>query len=641
MNNDLLILILQRLNEAVTAATVIIATSMLMYNLTHNLRDRVVRASSILLGCVSITYLGDVFVAISKTPGSMEAWLRFQWIGIAFAPAALFHLSDALLATTGLVSRGRRRRVVRILYLFGVVFLLTAVFTDQIVRGLVTSPMPMLKAGPLFGLYTLYFIIVTIFAVNNVLRARRRCLTTATHRRMTYLLLAFLTPPAGIFPYSMLFTNPGEQNSTLLLLLVNLGNLGIVFMLAFMAYPLSFFGSNKPDRVVKAELLRFFLRGPIPAVLVLLVILFVPDARVLGVPGDALMPFAAVATLLASQWLFFMATPLLERVLIYTRDRDQAQWIEEINEHLLTEADAHQLLEATLAAVCDYLRAPSAFVASIGAGGVHLEQVVGPLLPSQTWLGSPEFMAIAAPDGPQPDGLQIYGDMLVWQSFWLVPLRSTRSRNGDSNHRPLVGVMGVWARSPQPDMLPEEESVFKVLYTRAAQVLDGMRLQEELLTVFEDVISDTSGITYGPDPVHALIRSATQPAPASGPTQEFVDLIRDALRDFWGGPRLTDPELLELKVVKNLLPENDGNAARAVRAVLSEAIESLKPEGQRSFTATEWVLYNILELRFVQGRKVRDVAMRLAMSDADLYRKQKIAIAQVAHKVWEMEQYAE
>src|SRR5690349_17966282 len=202
MNNDLLILALQRINEAVTAATVIIATSMLMYNLTHSLSDRVVRASSVLLGCVSLTYLGDVFVAISKTPSSTETWLRFQWIGIAFTPAALFHLSDALLATTGLVSRGRRRRVLRILYLFGVVFLLTTVFTDQIVRGLITLPMPMLRPGPLFWLYALYFVIVTIFAFNNVLRARRRCLTTATHRRMTYLLLAFLTPPAGIFPYS-------------------------------------------------------------------------------------------------------------------------------------------------------------------------------------------------------------------------------------------------------------------------------------------------------------------------------------------------------------------------------------------------------------------------------------------------------
>src|SRR5204863_3197107 len=202
-----------------------------------------------------------------------------------------------------------------------------------IVRGLITAPMPMLRPGPLFWLYALYFVIVTIFAFNNVLRARRRCLTTATHRRMTYLPLAFLTPPAGIFPYSMLFTNAGQQTSTLLWVVVNLGNLGIVFMLAFMAYPLSFFGSNKPDRVVKAELLRFFLRGPSPAVLVLLVILFVPETRLLGLPGDALMPFAAVAILLASQWLFYIATPLLERVLIYTRDRDQAQWIEEINEH--------------------------------------------------------------------------------------------------------------------------------------------------------------------------------------------------------------------------------------------------------------------------------------------------------------------
>ena len=40
-------------------------------------------------------------------------------------------------------------------------------------------------------------------------------------------------------------------------ILINLGNIGIVLMLAFMAYPLSFFGSNKPDRVIKAELLRF------------------------------------------------------------------------------------------------------------------------------------------------------------------------------------------------------------------------------------------------------------------------------------------------------------------------------------------------------------------------------------------------
>src|SRR5260221_14632908 len=294
MNNDLLISGLQRLNEAVTAATVIVAASMLLYNLSHSLRDRVVRSSSILLGCVCVTYIGDVFVAISRTPHSAESWLRFQWIGIAFMPAALYHVSDALLATTGLVSRGRRRRVIRLLYLFGAVFLMTAAFTDLIVHDLIRTPLPVMQAGPLFWLYFLYFAIVTIFAINNVLRARRRCLTTATHRRMTYLLLVFLTPAAGIFPYSLLFSNPSRADPLLLWVLINLGNLGIAVMLAFMAYPLSFFGSNRPDRVIKAELLRFMLRGPVIGILVLLVLLFVPAAAVLARAGLGVRPVAAV-----------------------------------------------------------------------------------------------------------------------------------------------------------------------------------------------------------------------------------------------------------------------------------------------------------------------------------------------------------
>ena len=49
------------------------------------------------------------------------------------------------------------------------------------------------------------------------------------------------------------------------------------------------------------------------------------------------------------------------------------------------------------------------------------------------------------------------------------------------------------------------------------------------------------------------------------------------------------------------------------------------------------MLYNILEMKFLEGRKVRDVAMRLAMSEADLYRKQRIAIEEVTKAIAEME----
>jgi hypothetical protein len=43
-------------------------------------------------------------------------------------------------------------------------------------------------------------------------------------------------------------------------------------------------------------------------------------------------------------------------------------------------------------------------------------------------------------------------------------------------------------------------------------------------------------------------------------------------------------------------------------------------------------------MRFIQGRKVRDVALRLAMSHADFYRKQRIAIEEVARIISELEQ---
>jgi hypothetical protein len=52
------------------------------------------------------------------------------------------------------------------------------------------------------------------------------------------------------------------------------------------------------------------------------------------------------------------------------------------------------------------------------------------------------------------------------------------------------------------------------------------------------------------------------------------------------------------------------------------------------------MLYNILEMKFLEGRKVRDVALRLAMSEADLYRKQRLAIETVAQAIADMEREA-
>jgi hypothetical protein len=117
---------------------------------------------------------------------------------------------------------------------------------------------------------------------------------------------------------------------------------------------------------------------------------------------------------------------------------------------------------------------------------------------------------------------------------------------------------------------------------------------------------------------------------------DFPRWVRDALSQYWGGPKLTRSPLLKLRVVEQALEEH-GSTVNALRAVLEGAIERLRPEGDRSMTAAEWLLYNILELKFIRGYKVRDVALRLAMSESDLYRKQRIAIEEVARVLAEME----
>jgi hypothetical protein len=123
------------------------------------------------------------------------------------------------------------------------------------------------------------------------------------------------------------------------------------------------------------------------------------------------------------------------------------------------------------------------------------------------------------------------------------------------------------------------------------------------------------------------------------PDEDFVSWVKDALTHFWGGPKLTESPLLRLSIVQDALQEYDGNTTNALRAVLKSAIENIKPEGERRFTA-EWILYNILELKFVEGRKVREVATRLAMSEADLYRKQRIALEEISKVIIGMEMAA-
>jgi hypothetical protein len=89
--------------------------------------------------------------------------------------------------------------------------------------------------------------------------------------------------------------------------------------------------------------------------------------------------------------------------------------------------------------------------------------------------------------------------------------------------------------------------------------------------------------------------------------------------------------------VQRILNEQGGSPTRALQAVLRQAISNLRPHEQLDPSAQEWLLYNLLEGRFLQRKTVRDVANRLAMSESDFYRKQRIAVEEVARQLTMME----
>jgi hypothetical protein len=218
--------------------------------------------------------------------------------------------------------------------------------------------------------------------------------------------------------------------------------------------------------------------------------------------------------------------------------------------------------------------------------------------------------------------------------FWVWPLRARGNED-------LLGALAVAARSSEPDLSDVETKRLQTLITQAAIALEDRRLQKEVFAAVERIMPEIDVLQRQRGEVR-YTDSPTQPSPEATVTSdpEFPNWVKDALSHYWGGPKLTTSPLLKLQIVELALSENHDDAPKALRAVLGEAIEQLRPDGERSFTAAEWVLYNILELRFVQGRKVRDIATRLAMSESDLYRKQKIAVEAVAASLSKMEERA-
>ncbi len=615
------------LNQILTAGNTITAFSLLLYALTFNMREKVARSLAVLLACVTIVYFGDVLVATTNSPAEIDVWLRLQWLGISFMPAAYMQLSDALLAATGKPSRGRRSRLVGLSYLLSGLTLAGVAFGRLIAADVVISDSVVyLRPGQLFPLFSLFLLINLILAGFNFWRAYKRCLTRSSKRRMRYLLAGSIGPLLAAYPWVMLGGSTLISQGVLFWSILILINTFVAVQIVLMSYAVAYFGVEIPDRVVKARLFQWILRGPFVASTVLALTVIVDRlAGVFGYENSRVVPFTLVASILVLQYLITLIRRPVELWFFYGEDRGDVARLQLLEERLLTSGDLKQFLESILNATCDLLGIDSAFVAIVGVDGLEMEIAVGSEDPLR---GSKDLPPLMVTDNRQE--FDILGDVFTWDVFWLIPLRLT-------NPAEVIGFLGLHARAPKPDFTQEEEEYLSALLERATIALTERKLQKEVFAIVDRLVPQVETIQrIRAESRYAGSDALTAPVEGIGSEEDLMEFVRDALGHYWGGPRLTSSPLLGLRVVRRALDEHAGNPANALRAILRHAIDQVRPEGERRFTA-EWMLYNILEMKFLQGRKVRDVAMKLAMSEADLYRKQRVAIEAVAETIANME----
>ncbi len=618
---------IQVLNQILTAGIAITAFSLFLYALSFNLRDRVARSFAIILLCVVIVFTTEALQDKSLTTGMLDLLLRLQWFGLVFLPAAYLHLSDALLVTAGRPSRGRRRLAVRGMYLVSAIFLLLLAF-GFLLGPLVPNgkPAPYLQRTMWTEVFTLFYVIAMLWAGLNFSRAYRLMLTRSGRRRMLYLMAGATAPALGSYPYLLFGYGFAAQHEFLFWSVATVINVLVGALVIVMAYSVAFFGVSWPDRVIKSRLFKWILRGPVTASAALALMTIVRrSGELLGSPYNVFVPLIVVVTVLSLEHAITLAAPLWERWLFFGSDRGELQLLQNFEERLLTQSDLQQFLEAVLAAVRDHMQSPAAFVAALD------DEMLSPIVVAgnRALLDQESLTeALEKVNGDERREFQ-------WGNFWILPLHHRRRADMDQDEfPPLLGLLGV-ARRENHLIERDQRDALWLLADRAALALQDRQLQQLVLQSLADLQPQVEMIqrlrAAGRYDTRASLMAESLPQES-----DLANWVKDALTHYWGGPKLTNNPLMKLQVVRELAEKDGGNSANAIRSLLRSAVDQVKPRGDRKFT-TEWILYNILEMKFIEGRKVRDVASRLAMSEADLYRKQRVAVEAVAKAILDME----
>jgi hypothetical protein len=618
---------LRTISQILSSGVAITAFSLLLFSLAYNLRERVVRAFILILLFVTIVFTTESIASSSQQSLVIEIMLKVKWVGIVLLPAAYLDFSDSLLTLTGRPSRGRRLWTVRLTYLFSLVLVVLIPLNVLVGSYVETSlPAPHLSRTPLTSVFAIYYVGVMIVAGTLLYRAYLRTITKTSRRRMIYLLAGATAAAVGTYPFLLFGFGLFSKFPAIFWILVSVSSLGVGGFLVVLAYSVAFFGVTWPDRIIKSRLFKWFLRGPFTASVTLALITIVRRfGMIWNNPYNAFVPIFMVGIIIFLEYVITLLAPFWEKLLFFGSDRKEIVQIKNLEENLLTRSDLSQFLEIVTATICDLLQVKGSFVAMMNGARLEILTTSGDDKAFRNIETSNELVQLSLQERAESNI-----DFFHWEEHLLIPLVYDDEQNGNL----FLGLLGFpWDESREMD--PEHLDSINLLTYRVGVALRDWHLQQQVMVSMASL-----------QPQVALIQQLRAASSYNKtelllqdielPDEDFVAWVKDALSHYWGGPKLSESPLLRLRIVQSALKQYDGNPTNALRGILKTAIENIKPDGERRFTA-EWILYNILEMKFLEGKKVREVATRLSMSEADLYRKQKVALEAISKAIIGME----
>ncbi len=617
-----LVVLFKTISDVLTAGLAITTFSLFLYSLTFKIRDRLTNIFSIILFVLILIFGADAFGSVITEKTTLLNILKVHWTGLIFIPTLYFLLSDALLALTGKPSHGKRRIIG-----FGMigisVFLCVLLYSNALLGELIVdqAPAPFFMRTKAMDLYLVFFFSAVALSLYNFFRAIRRTNSPTSKRRMIYLVVGAIGLFFGLFPYLIFESSIGILNSLTFWFLSSILYLTSWILLNTMTYAVSFFGFSVPDREIKNRLFHWIFRGPLTASVTLgLTTLIRRTGTILGKDLLMLEILAMVACIVLLEHLYTLFFPKMEKILFRGKDLHELERIRSLEERLFTKNDFNQFAEIILAALCDRLRATSAVLYLKQNGGYEKPVEIGD--PSRITEKVSKANFNFAEDWENKT-------ILRWNGMVVIPIRNSKEHE---NGTLISGFIGL-DRMKRTDLDPEQVRAVNLLLNRLHTAIVDYQQQQKMLYSLELLEPQM-------DEIQNLLAAGRFVNMNMSINLEDTELLnkwtKDALSHLWGGPKLSGNSLMQLAVVQHKADESGETLTKALRALLQDAINSIRPEGERQYT-NDWLLYNILDFKFNENMKMRDIAKRLALSEADLYRKQRIAIDGVVKKIVEME----